>query len=88
MPEAEKAAQNKIERAKLIAGMRVSGAVERVRPGEEGYFLSEQAEKSNAEALVMGMRRRGGKPVYGKALETVLRERPCRVIVVSEGSGA
>jgi APA family basic amino acid/polyamine antiporter len=88
MPEAEKAAQNKIERAKLIAGMRVSGAVERVRPGEEGYFLSEQAEKSNAEALVMGMRRRGGKPVYGKALETGLRERPCRVIVVSEGSGA
>jgi APA family basic amino acid/polyamine antiporter len=88
MPEEEKAAQGKIERAKLIAGMRVSGEVARVRPGEEGYFLAEQAEKSNAEALVMGMRRRAGKPVYGKALETVLRERPCRVIVVSEGGGA
>lgn len=87
MPEEEKAAQGKIERAKLIAGMRVSGAVERVRPGEEGYFLAQQAEQSKAEALVMGMRRRGDKPVYDKVLETVLRERPCRVIVVSEGSG-
>jgi len=87
MPEEEKAAQGKIERAKLIAGMRVSGAVERVRPGEEGYFLAQQAEQSKAEALVMGMRRRGDKPVYDKVLETVLRERPCRVIVFSEGSG-
>jgi APA family basic amino acid/polyamine antiporter len=86
MPEEEKAAQNKIERAKLIAGMRVTGAVERVRPGEEGYCLAEQAERSKAEALVIGMRRRGGKPFYSKALETVLRERPCRVIVVSEGA--
>jgi APA family basic amino acid/polyamine antiporter len=86
MMEEEKAAQTKIERAKLMAGMRVTGAVERVRPGEEGYFLAEQAERSKAEALVMGMRRRGGKPFYSKALETVLRERPCRVIVVSEGA--
>lgn len=85
MAEAEEKAQRKIEEAKLMAGMRVSGEVARVRPGQEGYYLAERARESRAEAIVIGMRRRGKKPVYGKTLETVLRERPCRVIVVSEG---
>lgn len=83
----EKEAQGKIERAKLIAGMRVSGRVERVRPGQEGYFLARQAKASKAEAIVMPLRSREGVPLYGKMLQTVLGERPCRVIVVSEGTG-
>ena len=87
MVEEEKRAQSKIERAKLIAGLRVSGRVERVRPGQEGYFLSRQARTSNAAAIVIGLSSRGGVPQYGKTLETVLRERPCRVIVVSEDPG-
>ncbi|MGA7435714.1 MAG: universal stress protein [Solirubrobacterales bacterium] len=87
MEEEETEAQGKIEQAKLIAGMRVSGRVERVRPGEEGYFLARQAKSSKAEAIVMGLRTRDGVPLYGKTLQTVLRERPCRVIVVSEGTG-
>lgn len=88
MIESEALAQRKIEEARLMAGMRVSGQVERVRPGEEGYFLAKQARKSRAEAIVIGMRRRRGVPLYGQTLETVLRERPCRVIVVSEGDGS
>jgi nucleotide-binding universal stress UspA family protein len=88
MDESEALAQRKIEEARLIAGMRVSGRVERVRPGQEGYFLAEQARKSKAEAIVVGMRRRRGVPLYGQVLETVLRERPCRVIVVSESNEA
>jgi APA family basic amino acid/polyamine antiporter len=84
MAEEEKEAQSKIERAKLIAGMRVSGRVERVRPGQEGYFLARQARTSKAAAIVIGLNSRRGVPQYGKTLETVLRERPCRVIVVSE----
>ncbi|HTU13832.1 MAG TPA: universal stress protein [Solirubrobacterales bacterium] len=87
MREEEKEAQGKIEQAKLFAGMRVSGRVERVRPGQEGYFLARQAKASKAEAIVMGLRSREGVPLYGKTLQTVLRERPCRVIVVSEGAG-
>jgi len=85
MEEEEREAQSKIERAKLIAGLRVTGRVERVRPGQEGYFLARQAKASKAEAVVMSLRSREGVPLYGKMLETVLRERPCRVIVVSEG---
>lgn len=84
MAKEEKEAQSKIERAKLIAGLRVSGRVERVRPGQEGYFLARQARTSKAAAIVIGLRSRRGVPQYGKTLETILRERPCRVIVVSE----
>jgi len=84
MKEEERRAQGMIERAKLIAGMRVSGRVERVRPGQEGYFIARRAKASKAEAVVIGLRSRDGVPQYGKTLETLLRERPCRVIVVSE----
>ena len=87
MREEEKEAQSKIEQAKLFGGMRVTGRIERVRPGQEGYFLARQAKASKAEAIVIGLRSRDGVPLYGKTLETVLRERPCRVIVVSEGAG-
>ncbi|MDQ2622653.1 MAG: amino acid permease, partial [Actinomycetota bacterium] len=87
MAEEEKKAQSKIERAKLIAGLRVTGRVERVRPGQEGYFLARQAKAAKAEAIVMSLSSRDGVPQYGKTLQTVLRERPCRVIVVSEGTG-
>ena len=87
MRDEEKLAQSKIERAKLVAGTRVSGKVERVRPGQEGYSLARQAKAIKAAALVVGLHFRGGSPLYGKTLETVLRERPCRVIVVSDGPG-
>ena len=87
MVEEEGEAQSKIERAKLMAGARVSGRVERTRPGQEGYFLARQAKETHAEALVIGLQSRDGVPQYSKTLETVLRERPCRVIVVSEGTG-
>ncbi|MFN8159724.1 MAG: amino acid permease [Solirubrobacterales bacterium] len=80
-------AQSKIEQAKLIGGLRVSGHVERVRPGQAGYSIAEEAERIEAVAVVVGLRRRNGTPLYGKTLETVLGERPCRVIVVSEGVG-
>ena len=32
----------------------------------------------------MGLRYRDGAPLYGKTLQTVLAERPCRVIIVGE----
>lgn len=87
MLEEEKLAQSKIERARLVAGTRVSGKVERVRPGQEGYFVARQAKAIKAAALVIGLHFRRGTPLYEKTLETVLRERPCRVIVVSDGPG-
>jgi len=91
MRDAEAEAQSKIEQAKLIGGQRVTGHVERVRPGQAGYSIAEEAKLINAAAVVVWLRYRNGAPLYDKTLQTVLSERPCRVIVVSEkgaGSGA
>jgi APA family basic amino acid/polyamine antiporter len=86
LPEAEAEAQSKIEQAKLIGGQRVTGHVERVRPGQAGYEISDEAKLIDAAAVVIGLRYRNGRPLYDKTLQTVLGERPCRVIVVSEQS--
>ncbi len=84
LPEQEEAARSKIEQAKLIGGLRVSGHVHRVRPNQAGHSIAEEARGLKASALVMGLRYRNGAPLYGKTLQTVLAERPCRVIVVGE----
>jgi basic amino acid/polyamine antiporter, APA family len=84
LTEQEAEAQSKIEQAKLIGGQRVTGHVERVRPGQAGYSIAEEAKLINAAAVVVWLRYRNGAPLYDKTLQTVLAERPCRVIVVSE----
>jgi APA family basic amino acid/polyamine antiporter len=83
----ESEAASKIEQAKLIGGQRVTGHVERIRPGQAGYSIAEEAAQINARAIVVGMRRRNGEPLYDETIRTVLAERPCRVIVVSEQAG-
>src|SRR6476620_6467848 len=84
MSEREGEAQSKIEEAKLIGGQRVTGHVARVRPGQAGYSVADEAAEIKAEAIVVGLRYRNGVPLYDKFLQTILGERPCRVIVVSE----
>jgi APA family basic amino acid/polyamine antiporter len=84
LPDAEREAQRRVEEAKLIGGARVTGHVARVRPGQAGYSVSEEAAEIHAAAIVVGLRYRNGVPQYDKTLQTVLGERPCRVIVVSE----
>jgi len=84
MSEREGEAQSKIEEAKLIGGQRVTGHVARVRPGQAGYSVADEAAEIKAEAIVVGLRYRNGVPLYDKFLQTILGERPCRVIVVSD----
>jgi APA family basic amino acid/polyamine antiporter len=84
LEERESEAQSKIEQAKLIGGMRVTGSVQRVRPGQAGQAIVEEARAIKAAAIVMQLRYRNGTPLYGKTLQTVLAERPCRVIVAAE----
>jgi len=84
MSEREAEAQQKIEEAKLIGGQRVTGHVARVRPGQAGYSVADEAAEIKAEAVVVGLRYRNGVPLYDKTLQTILGERPCRVIVVSD----
>ena len=84
LPDAEAEAQRRVEEAKLIGGTRVTGHVARVRPGQAGYSVAEEAAEIEAAAIVVGLRYRNGVPQYDKTLQTVLGERPCRVIVVSD----
>jgi basic amino acid/polyamine antiporter, APA family len=84
MPEQEAAAQSLIEQARVQAGARVSGHVERVRTGQAGRRIIEEAIDMRAAAIVMPLPERvNGASLFGKTLETVLAERPCRVIIES-----
>jgi basic amino acid/polyamine antiporter, APA family len=84
MPEQEAEAQSLIEQARVQAGARVSGHVERVRSGQAGRRIIEEATDMRAAAIVMPLPERvNGASLFGKTLETVLAERPCRVIIES-----
>lgn len=81
MPLQESAAQSVLEQARLTAGSRrVSGSWEKVRAGQTARLIVDTAKTMHAGAIVMPMPESGG---FGRTLETVLRERPCRVIVES-----
>jgi APA family basic amino acid/polyamine antiporter len=81
LPDQEAAAQSIIEEAKVQVGRRVSGHWEKVRAGQTGRRIVDEARAMKAAAIVMPIRSRGGNAVFGRSLETVLRERPCRVIL-------
>jgi APA family basic amino acid/polyamine antiporter len=84
MREAEAAADSIIEQARLQGGGRVSGHWEKVRAGQAGRRIIEEAQDMRASAVVMTLPRRvSGTSVFGKTIETVLAERPCRVIIES-----
>ena len=84
LEDAEAEANSLIEQAKLIGGLRVTGHIERVRPGQEARAIIEEARSIKAAAIVMPLRYRNGKPLYVKALQTVLAKRPTRVIVAAQ----
>jgi APA family basic amino acid/polyamine antiporter len=84
MPEQEARAATLIDRARVRGGRRVTGHWEKVRPGQAGRRIVEEARDIRARALVMSLPpRRAGVSLFGKTLETVLTERPCRVIIDS-----
>jgi APA family basic amino acid/polyamine antiporter len=88
MPEEESAADSVIEQARIQGGRRVSGHKEKIRAGQAGRRIIEEATDMRAAAIVMPLPRRiAGGSLFGKTLETVLTERPCRVIIESMPDG-
>jgi basic amino acid/polyamine antiporter, APA family len=86
MSDAEARAQGAIDSARVLGGRRVTGHWEKVRPGQAGRRIVEDARAINARAVVMTLPpRRTGSSLFGKTLETVLAERPCRVIIDATG---
>jgi APA family basic amino acid/polyamine antiporter len=89
MRDEEATADSIIEQAKLQGGGRVSGHWEKVRAGQAGRRIIEEAQDMRAAAVVMTLPRRiAGTSVFGKTVETVLAERPCRVIIESRPAAA
>jgi basic amino acid/polyamine antiporter, APA family len=82
LPDQESAAQSIIEEAKVQAGRRVSGHWEKVRAGQTGRRIVDEAKEMRAAAIVLPLSHQDGAG-FNRALATVLRERPCRVIVES-----
>jgi APA family basic amino acid/polyamine antiporter len=88
MTDAEAAADSVIEQGKIHGGRRVSGHMEKIRAGQAGRRIVEEAADMRAAAIVMPLPRRvDGASLFGKTLETVLAERPCRVIIESAPDG-
>jgi basic amino acid/polyamine antiporter, APA family len=88
MPEQEGLASSIIDSARMIGGRRVTGHWEKVRPGEAGRRIVEEARAIRARAIVMSApKRRPPGSLFGRTLETVLAERPTRVIIESLPNG-
>jgi APA family basic amino acid/polyamine antiporter len=84
MPAAEEKAQAAVDSARVRGGRRVTGHWEKVRAGEAGRRIVIEAREIRAAAIVMPLPpKRTGTSVFGRTLETVLAERPCRVIIDS-----
>ena len=84
MPEQEAKADSVLDQARVRGGRRVTGHWEKVRPGQAGRRVVEEAKEIRARAVVMPLPpRRTGSSLFGRTLETVLSERPCRVIIDS-----
>src|SRR5215208_3674972 len=86
MPEQEAKAASIIDSARVRGGRRVTGHWDKVRPGQAGRRIVEEAREIRARAIVMPLPpRRTGSSLFGKTLETVLSERPARVIIQGGG---
>jgi APA family basic amino acid/polyamine antiporter len=88
MPEREAAAQSVIEHARLLVGRRVAGRVIKIRAGQGGRVIIDAARTIRSQAIVLPLPPRTGTTLFGKTVETVLAERPCRVIIESEPTRA
>jgi APA family basic amino acid/polyamine antiporter len=88
LPEREAAAQSVIEHARLLVGRRVAGRVIKIRAGQGGRVIIDAARTIRSEAIVLPLPPRTGTTLFGKTVETVLAERPCRVIIESEPTRA
>jgi basic amino acid/polyamine antiporter, APA family len=64
----------------------VTGHWEKVRAGGAGRLIVEEARAMGAKAVVMPLPARSGGAVFSKTVETVLAERPCRVIIQADPS--
>lgn len=84
LPAAEAKATTAIERARVVGGRRVTGHLIKVRAGEAGSRIVREANEINARAIIFPLRRDVSGSLFSSAVQKVLSERPCRVILTSD----
>jgi APA family basic amino acid/polyamine antiporter len=84
LPTAESKAATAIERARVLGGRRVTGHWEKVRAGEAGRRIVDEAAEINARAIVFPLKPDPSGSLFSPAVQKVLSTRPCRVIMTSE----
>jgi APA family basic amino acid/polyamine antiporter len=83
LPAEQRRAEAVIEEARVAGGRRVGGHWERIRAGQAGRRIVDVAREIESKAIVLPLRPRVGAGGLGRTLESVIADRPCRVIVQS-----
>jgi APA family basic amino acid/polyamine antiporter len=87
MPALEQAADDLLDEAHaLVESYGVRAVTRLVRARSAGPAIVDEARSRNAELIVLGaprVRIRGGKPVFGKTVDYVLRNSPSRVLLAA-----
>jgi APA family basic amino acid/polyamine antiporter len=84
MPEQERAAEALIEEARLQIGNRLQARWVKVRAGQFGRVVVEDARLTKARAIVMSIPPKAGSGSIYRSIDTVMAERPCRVILQAD----
>lgn len=84
MPAQERAAEALIEEARLQIGNRLQARWVKVRAGQFGRVVVEDAKLTKARAIVMSIPPKAGSGSIYRSIDTVMAERPCRVILQSD----
>ena len=87
MPREEQAAEELLAHAQAIAEEYGAQVVTRVVRGRQaGRAIIEEASNVNAQVIMMGIanKRRVGDRLFGRTVDFVLRNAPCRVVVASD----
>jgi basic amino acid/polyamine antiporter, APA family len=88
LPERERIADQILDEAQALlenyAGVQIVSRLERARSG--GPAIVAEAVRRDAEVIILGAARtkvKGGKPIFGRTVDYVLRNAPTRVAVVA-----
>ncbi len=84
LPAAEARAATAVERARVAGGRRVTGHWIKVRAGESGRRIVEEASVIHARAIVMALKPARGDALFSPAVQRILSDRPCRVVITTE----
>jgi APA family basic amino acid/polyamine antiporter len=86
LEEQERAANEALDDAQaLVESYGVRAVTRLVRARRAGPAIVREAEERNAELIVLGAPRRGrrGAPIFGRTVDYVLRNAPCRVLIAA-----